>query len=93
MVGLLGQFLLQPHPLADIAGVQDDAANLAVAAQVGHVRLEVAPLAEAVLHPEHELVGPPGRVGRTHDRAVVGVQEADETAPQDGVLVTRRPWR
>ena len=56
MERLPGELLLEPHALGDVAGVEDDAADLAVAAQVGDVRLEVAPLAEPVAHPEHDLV-------------------------------------
>ena len=48
MERLPGQLLLEPDALGDVARVEDDAADLPVAAQVGDVRLEVAPLAEPV---------------------------------------------
>ena len=42
------ELLLEPDALGHVAGVEHDAADLAVVAQVGDVRLEVAPLAEPV---------------------------------------------
>ena len=54
--GLMPELLLEPDALGDVARVEHDAADLPVVAQVGHVRLEVAPLAEPVRHAEHDLV-------------------------------------
>ena len=55
MVGLVRELLLEPDAFGDVAGVHHDAAHVAVVAQVGDVRLEVAPLPELVRHPEDEL--------------------------------------
>ena len=46
--GLARELFLERHALADVAPVEHDAAHVLLVAQVGHVRLDVAPLAEAV---------------------------------------------
>ena len=61
---LPGELLLEPHALGDVPRVEDDAADLPVRAKVGHMGLEVAPLAEAVQQPEDDLRRLPVRVRR-----------------------------
>ena len=50
--GLPRELFLQANALGDVPRVQHHAADAAVGAEVGDVRLEVAPLAEAVLDAE-----------------------------------------
>ena len=80
------ELLLEPNPLGDVAGVEHDAAHVAVAAEVGDVRLEVAPLAEPVAHAEHDLVRLAVPQAASTQRAVVGVDEAHEARPSDVLL-------
>ena len=54
--GLVGELLLEPHSLGHVSGVEDHAADVAVAAEIADVRLEDPLFAEPVDHPEHELV-------------------------------------
>ena len=65
---LVGELLLEPHALGDVAGVEHDAADVPVVAQVGDVRLEVPPLAEPVAHAEDDLVRLAVRRGRAAPR-------------------------
>ena len=51
-LGLLGELVLEPHALGDVAGVEHDAAHVAVVAEIGDVRFEVPPLARRVAHRE-----------------------------------------
>ena len=77
----MGQLLLESHALGDVAGVQHDAAHVAVPPQVGDVRLEVAPLAEPVRIRNSDLVRLAVLAGRLDGGAVVGVHEAREARP------------
>ena len=80
--GLAGQLALQADLLADVAGVQDEAADVAVVAQVGDVRLDLPPLAEAVEKAEDPAAKLPalGDVGDGLD--VVGMDDLVEAARQ-----------
>ena len=83
---LPGQLLLEPDALADVPRVEDNPADLPVRAKVGHVGLEVPPLAEAVQQPEDDLRRLPVRVCRD-EREIVGVNEAGEVLPEQLPLV------
>ena len=77
--GLVRELVLEPDALGDVAGVQDDPADVPVAAQVADVGFELAPLAELVLQAEHELVRLAVGAGCVERLAVVGVDEARES--------------
>ena len=80
---LPGQLLLEPHALGDVAGVEDDAADLPVVAQVGDVRLEVAPLAEPVPHAGRAPApGAPCVDRRVDGGEVVGLDEPLESVAE-----------
>ena len=75
--GLPRELLLEADPLGDVARVEDDPADVAVVAQVGDVRLQVAPLLEAVARSGRRARG--ARRGRPPPGAaalIVGVHEA-----------------
>ena len=65
---LARELLLEPHALGDVARVEHDAADVPVVAEVGDVRLEVAPLAEPVLHAGRGSRGARRRRGRLDER-------------------------
>ena len=76
MEGLVGQLFLEPDALGDVARVQDDPADVAVAAQVADMGLELTPLAELVPESEHELVRLAVGAGVLERLPVVGVHES-----------------
>ena len=76
--GLVGELLFEPVALGDVACVQNDAADVAVGPQVADVGFELAPLAELVLEPEHDLVCLAVGAGLLECLPVFGVHEADE---------------
>ena len=86
MKGLLGELLLEAHALGHIARVQDHAPDIAVAAEVGHMRLEVSPLAELVHHAEQNLAGASRRARGPNGRAVFVVHEAGKAVTEKILL-------
>ncbi len=82
--GELGQPVLEQLALADVAGVDDDAADDRVVEPVGEHRLDVAPLAAGVAYP----VLDDGRRVQVGAPGPEGVHRADE--PQLGVAEVER---
>ena len=79
--GLRRQLLLEPDALGDVARVEDDAADAAVVAEVGDVRLEVAPSRRSgcVTRNTISLGGSPFGVRCLAARSVVGVDELERS--------------
>src|SRR5439155_26028689 len=79
---LPGQLLLEHHAVGDVSGVEDDAVDVTVVAEIGDVSLEMAPLSEPVAHADDDLarLAP---LPRGLDRSsVVVVYEPLESAPE-----------
>ena len=87
--GLARELLLEHHALADVARVEHDAAHVLLAAQVGDVRLDVAPLAEAVADAEDDLAAARrcAHVPATQ-RAVVGMHDRGEAVLEQLALLS-----
>ena len=77
------QLLLEPDALGDVTGVQHDAADEPVCAQVGHVRLELPPLAEPIPQPELDLVRLSACARFLEELAIVRVHERGEPRAVD----------
>ena len=73
--GLARELLLEPHALTHVARVDHHAAHVAVAAEIGHVGVEMAPLVELVQHPKNGLRRLAGVLHRGGEREVVRVQQ------------------
>ncbi len=87
MERLARELLLEHHALADVAAVEHDAAHVRLLAHVGHVRLDVPPLAEPVAHAEDDLAGLGPRAGRGQQRAVVDVHRLGEAPCEQFALL------
>jgi hypothetical protein len=74
------QLLLEAHPLGDVSGIQDDAADTPVGTEIGDVRFEVAPLAETVPDAEDGLGLLGVHAGGPKRGQIVGVDERAEFA-------------
>ena len=81
--GLARELLLEPDPLGDVARVEHHAPDVAVLAQVGHVRLEMPPLLEAVRHPEDQLPRLPVLERGAHRGAVVGMHDVEARVTEE----------
>ena len=81
MERLPGELLLEPDALGDVAGVEDDAADVPVVAQVGDVGLEVCAIRRTCSHAEQHSCGLAVLERRGDRGAVVGIDEASKPAP------------
>jgi hypothetical protein len=82
-----GQFLLELDPVGDVACVDDHAADVAVGAEIGQVRLDVPPGSGGVLQAELQRRGAAGGQRLLERGAVAVVDEAEE--PGSGQLGAR----
>ena len=80
---LTRELLFEPDPLSDITGIQHDATNVTVGAQVRDVRLQLAPLTEPVLQPKQDLVWLPAVGDSLQQISVVGMDGADESRSEN----------
>src|SRR5665811_823581 len=81
---LVGQLLLQPVAVGDVAQAEHDALDGGIGQQVLHTGLDMAPGAVAVTHAALQKAGlgvPEGLPqGRSHGVTVVGMDDAEQVA-------------
>ena len=76
------QLLLELDSFCDVSCVEDDATDPPFLAKIGHMSLEMPPLAGSVEHPKDDLGRATAAGGRPHGGEVLGVQKSFETVAQ-----------
>ena len=76
------QLLLELDSFCDVSCVEDDATDPPFLAKIGHMCLEMPPLAGRVEHPKDDLGRATADGGRPHGGTVLRVQKSFETVAQ-----------